>query len=55
MMYDIILSRVLNCYHPISLQRAPTYNDMKNDMYVYIFMGNIQIFEDYLQIFEENL
>jgi hypothetical protein len=32
MMYDIIFSRVLDCYHSISLQRAPKYNDMENDM-----------------------
>jgi hypothetical protein len=55
MIYDIIFSRVLNCYHFISSQRAPKYNDMKNDMYVYIFMGNIHIFEDYLQLSRESV
>jgi hypothetical protein len=45
MIYDIIFSRVLNCYHFISLQRTPKYNDTENDMSVYISMGNIQIFE----------
>jgi hypothetical protein len=53
MMYDIIFKRVLNCYHFISLQRAPMYNDTKNDMSVYIFGQIIQMFEDHLQLSRE--
>jgi hypothetical protein len=39
----------------ISSQRAPKINDTKNDMFVYIFVGNIQMFEDPLQLSRKNV